>query len=210
MIRVVLVDDHRLVREGLRTLLDDLDDITVVGAAADGDEALTVVRECLPDVVLMDLSMPRTDGVEATRRIAAEHPDVLVVVLTSFAETARVQSALDAGAVGYLLKDSEPDMLVRGIRAVVAGESPLDPRVTRAAIAARSQKSPKTSLTDREREVLRLVGRGLANKQIGRILGISERTVKAHLTSAFSRIGVSDRTSAALWVQRNLVETPDA
>ena len=204
MIRVVLVDDHRLVRAGLQSLLDELDDIEVVGTAADGDEALAVVRATRPDVVLMDLSMARMDGVEATRQISAELPEVQVVVLTSFAEASRVQDALDAGAVGYLLKDTEPAALVRGIRSVMVGESPLDPRVTRAAVATRTSRQPTSPLTHRELEVLRLVGRGLANKQIGRILGISERTVKAHLTNAFSRIGVADRTSAALWVQKNL------
>jgi DNA-binding NarL/FixJ family response regulator len=203
---LVLVDDHRLVRAGLQSILEAAGDITVVGTAADGDEALASVREHRPDVVLMDLSMPRVDGVSATRQIVAEFPGVQVVVLTSFADSARVQDALDAGALGYLLKDTEPEVLVSGIRSVVAGESPLDPRVTRAVVAGRAarQATGPATLTDREREVLRLVGRGLANKQIGRVLGISERTVKAHLTNAFARIGVSDRTSAALWVQRNL------
>ncbi len=207
-IRVVLVDDHRLVREGLTSLLRSYGDIDVVATASDGDEALAVVQAHSPDVVLMDLSMPRTDGVVATRQIMAEVPSTQVVVLTSFAEAGRVQSALDAGAVGYLLKDSDPDSLVAGIRDVREGGAPLDPRVARAAIAPRVAPAPSASagagLTEREHEVLRLVGRGLANKQIARVLGISERTVKAHLTNAFARIGVGDRTSAALWVQRNL------
>lgn len=206
-IRVVLVDDHRLVRDGLSSLLSAYGDILVVGTAADGEEALRVVGECRPDVVLMDLSMPRRDGVAATAEIAVSYPETQVVVLTSFAEASRVQAALDAGAVGYLLKDSEPQALVTGLRDVVRGGAALDPRVARAAIAPR--KGPATTsggLTEREREVLRLVGKGLANKQIGRVLGISERTVKAHLTNAFARIGVGDRTSAALWVHRHLTE----
>lgn len=205
MIRVVLVDDHKIVRAGLVSLLEAHEDITVVGTAEDGTEALEVVGATLPDVVLMDLSMPRTDGVAATRAIVAEHADVQVVVLTSFADAERVHDALDAGAVGYLLKDTDPDDLVAGIRSVVSGGAPLDPRVARTVLTQRP-RAQATELTGRETEVLRLVGQGLANKQIARVLGISERTVKAHLTNAFGRIGVTDRTSAALWVQRNLSE----
>ena len=205
MIRVVLVDDHKIVRAGLVSLLEAHEDITVVGTAEDGAEALEVVAATLPDVVLMDLSMPRTDGVAATRAIVAEHADVQVVVLTSFADAERVHDALDAGAVGYLLKDTDPDDLVAGIRSVVSGGAPLDPRVARTVLTQRP-RAQATELTGRETEVLRLVGQGLANKQIARVLGISERTVKAHLTNAFGRIGVTDRTSAALWVQRNLSE----
>ena len=205
MIRVVLVDDHKIVRAGLVSLLEAHEDITVVGTAEDGAEALEVVGATLPDVVLMDLSMPRTDGVAATRAIVAEHADVQVVVLTSFADAERVHDALDAGAVGYLLKDTDPDDLVAGIRSVVSGGAPLDPRVARTVLTQRP-RAQATELTGRETEVLRLVGQGLANKQIARVLGISERTVKAHLTNAFGRIGVTDRTSAALWVQRNLSE----
>ncbi len=205
MIRVVLVDDHKIVRAGLVSLLEAHEDITVVGTAQDGTEALDVVSATLPDVVLMDLSMPKTDGVSATRAIVAAHPDVQVVVLTSFADAERVHDALDAGAVGYLLKDTDPDDLVAGIRSVVTGGAPLDPRVARTVLTHRP-RAQATELTGRETEVLRLVGQGLANKQIARILGISERTVKAHLTNAFGRIGVADRTSAALWVQRNLAE----
>jgi DNA-binding NarL/FixJ family response regulator len=205
VIRVVLVDDHKIVRAGLVSLLEAHEDITVVGTAEDGTEALEVVGATLPDVVLMDLSMPRTDGVAATRAIVAEHADVQVVVLTSFADAERVHDALDAGAVGYLLKDTDPDDLVAGIRSVVSGGAPLDPRVARTVLTQRP-RAQATELTARETEVLRLVGQGLANKQIARVLGISERTVKAHLTNAFGRIGVTDRTSAALWVQRNLSE----
>lgn len=203
MIRIVLVDDHKIVRAGLVALLGAHDDLAVVGTAEDGAQALDVVAATLPDVVLMDLSMPRTDGVAATRSIVAAHPDVQVVVLTSFADAERVHDALDAGAVGYLLKDTDPDDLVAGIRSVVRGGAPLDPRVARTVLAQRPR--PRTTgLTGRETEVLRLVAQGLANKQIARVLGISERTVKAHLTNAFGRIGVTDRTSAALWVQRHL------
>jgi DNA-binding NarL/FixJ family response regulator len=205
VIRIVLVDDHKIVRAGLVSLLEAHEDLTVVGTAQDGSEALDVVAATLPDVVLMDLSMPKTDGVSATRSIVAAHPDVQVVVLTSFADAERVHDALDAGAVGYLLKDTDPDDLVAGIRSVVTGGAPLDPRVARTVLTHRP-RTQTTELTGRETEVLRLVGQGLANKQIARVLGISERTVKAHLTNAFGRIGVADRTSAALWVQRNLAE----
>lgn len=203
MIRVLLVDDHQLVRAGLQSLLETVDDMTVVGAAADGTEAIELAAGCTPHVVLMDLSMPGMDGVEATRRIVAAHPAVSVVVLTSYADRDRILDALDAGAVGYLLKDGEPAELLRGIRAAAKGESPLDPRAARTVLGARLERRALGDLTDREREVLALVARGLANKQIARSLGISERTVKAHLTSVFQRIGVTDRTSAALWAQRH-------
>ena len=205
VIRILLVDDHQLVRAGLQSLFSSVPDLEVVGSAADGLEALAQVAAVRSQVVLMDLSMPGMDGIEATRRVVAAHPDVQVVVLTSFSDRDRVLDALEAGAVGYLLKDSEPEDLVRGIRAVTRGHSPLDPRVARTVLQAR--RAPAIELTDRERQVLGLVREGLANKQIARALGISERTVKAHLGNAFQRIGVADRTSAALWAQRHL---PDA
>jgi DNA-binding NarL/FixJ family response regulator len=202
--RVLLVDDHLLVRSGLEALLAATDDLQVVGAAGNGVEALQAARAEAPDVVLMDLSMPVMDGVTATRRILQEVPNAQVLVLTSFSDRERVVDALDAGAVGYVLKDSAPADLLDAVRAVARGESPLDPRVARTVLATRQARSAAGELTDREREVLALVARGLANKQIARSLGISERTVKAHLTSVFQRIGVGDRTSAALWAQRNL------
>lgn len=203
MIRVLLVDDHQLVRAGLESLLDTVSDMTVVGAAADGIDAVALAARTKPDVVLMDLSMPGLDGVEATRRIVGARPETFVVVLTSFSDRERILDALDAGAVGYLLKDAEPTELLRGIRAAARGESPLDPRAARTVLGARVERRAVRDLTDREREVLALVAKGLANKQIARSLGISERTVKAHLTSVFQRIGVADRTSAALWAQRH-------
>lgn len=206
MIRVVVVDDHAIVRRGLEQLLAGVDDVTVVGSAADGDEAVAVVRETRPDVVLMDLQMPGTDGVAATRAIVrGESGDAQVVVLTSFSDGERIMAALDAGAVGYLLKDTEPEDLVEGVRAAARGESPLHPKAARQLLATRSSRTAAgvAELTAREREVLGLVRQGLANKQIARRLGISERTVKAHLTSTFQRIGVVDRTQAALWAERN-------
>ncbi len=203
-IRIVLVDDHAVVRSGLAQLLGGADDIEVVGLAGEGAEALAVVRDTRPDVVMMDLQMPGMDGVEATRRIVAEGSGCEVVVLTSFSDSARIVAALDAGAMGYLLKDADPEDLLEGVRAVSRGESPLHPRVARQLLAARGGREPGVQLTPREAEVLGLVRAGLANKQIARRLEISERTVKAHLTSVFQRIGVSDRTQAALWAERNL------
>ncbi len=200
-IRIVLVDDHAVVRRGLEQLLSGVDGVEVVGTAADGAAAVEVVREARPDIVLMDLQMPGVDGVEATRQITADGgPDVLV--LTSFSDTDRIVAALDAGAVGYLLKDAEPDDVIAGIRAVARGESPIHPRAARQLLGARQSAAPTADLTPRELEVLTLVRAGLANKQIARRLGISERTVKAHLTSIFSSIGVLDRTQAALWAER--------
>jgi DNA-binding NarL/FixJ family response regulator len=204
-IRVVLVDDHAVVRTGLAQLLGGAGDIEVVGQAGDGAEALDRVRETRPDVVLMDLQMPRVDGVEATRRIVAEELGAEVVVLTSFSDSARIVAALDAGAVGYLLKDADPEEVLDGVRAVSRGESPLHPKVARELLTSREQTpSADVALTPREAEVLGLVKAGLANKQIARRLEISERTVKAHLTSVFQRIGVADRTQAALWAERHL------
>jgi DNA-binding NarL/FixJ family response regulator len=202
-IRVALVDDHAVVRRGLAELLSSTPDIEVVGTADDGDGVLALVRSEEPDVVLMDLQMPGTDGVTATRLVVTAEPHVQVLVLTSFSDSERIVAALDAGAVGYLLKDADPDDIIAGVRAVARGESPLHPRAARELLLSRSRPAERPALTARETDVLRLVQQGLANKQIARRLGISERTVKAHLTSAFQRIGVVDRTQAALWAERH-------
>jgi DNA-binding NarL/FixJ family response regulator len=200
MIRVLLADDHGVVRDGLARLLGSVPDIEVVAAAADGDQAVELAREHRPDVVLMDLRMPGMGGSEATRRLLESDPAMHVVILTSFSERDEILGALDAGAIGYLLKDAEPDELIRGVRAAAQGDSPLDPKAARTLIGSRSggQSHP---LTDREREVLQLVARGLPNKLIARELGISEKTVKAHLTTVFQRIGVTDRVQAAMWAR---------
>ena len=202
MIRLLLADDHAVVRDALRQLLDQVEDLDVVAAAGDGDEAAELAARHAPDVVLMDLEMPRLTGAEATRRIVAERPETRVVILTSFSDRERILDALDAGAVGYLLKDAEPDELVRGIRAAARGESPLAPRAATAVLQARAARPPAPELTQREAEVLELLGDGLPNKLIARRLGISEKTVKAHVTRVFHALGVTDRTQAALWVQR--------
>lgn len=202
-IRVLIVDDHAVLRAGLEQLLAAEPDLDVVGKASSGDEAIALARAERPDVVLMDLQMPGTDGVSATRSIVGEElADVLV--LTSYSDAERIVGALDAGALGYLLKDAEPDEVLQGIRAVARGESPINPRAARELLGSRrTTGTAAADLTPREREVLALVRQGLANKQIARRLGISERTVKAHLTSTFQRIGVVDRTQAALWAERH-------
>ena len=203
MIRVLVVDDHAMVRSGLATLLEASGDITVVGQAPDGRSAVTQARDVTPDVVLMDLSMPVMDGAEATRQVLEAVPEAKVVVLTSFSDRERVREALEAGAVGYQLKDGEPAELLAAVRAAAAGHAPLDPRVARVLLPHPGER-PADALSPREQEVLRLVAEGLANKQIGRALGISERTVKAHLGRVFRQIGVVDRTSAALWARDHL------
>jgi DNA-binding NarL/FixJ family response regulator len=205
VIRVLLVDDHALVRRGLTDLFATTADIDVVGAVEDGAGAAEAARASAPDVVLMDLSMPGLDGIDATREVLAALPDVRVIVLTSFCENERILAALDAGAVGYLLKDAEPDDVSRAVRDAAAGLVPLSPRAARALLPAnRGDRRPVAeALSTREREVLSLVAVGLPNKSIARRLDISEKTVKAHLTRVFATLGVADRTSAALWAQRH-------
>jgi DNA-binding NarL/FixJ family response regulator len=204
LIRVLIAEDHAVVRSGLLQLLGNVAEVEVVGAASDGEEAVALAAAERPDVVLMDLEMPALDGIEATRRIRAADESVNVVVLTAFSDRRRILDAIDAGAVGYLLKDAEPEELVRGLEAAARGESPLDPKAAQALVAARAAQGSDPELTPREREVLALLADGLPNKLIARRLEISEKTVKAHLTNIFHRIGVSDRTQAALWAHSNL------
>jgi DNA-binding NarL/FixJ family response regulator len=202
VIRVVLVDDHPLVRAGLAQMLDHGDDLSVVGVAGDGVEAQAVVAEQRPDLVLMDISMPEMDGIEATGLLRSAFPELRVVMLTSFSDRDRILEAIDAGAAGYLLKDAEPEEIIQGIRAAVAGGSPLDPRAATALVEQRQrEQTAEVALTPREIEVLQCLGDGLANKAIARRLGIAEKTVKAHLTRVFCAIGVSDRTQAVLWAR---------
>lgn len=202
MITVLVADDHQVVRAGLASLLSASDDIDVAETVADGNQAVAAYERLKPDVVLMDLSMPRLDGVGATRAIITGDPAARVVILTSFSDRARIEDALDAGACGYVLKDAEPESLAAAVRAAASGGSPLDPRVAATLLRARRPAS-EPELTGREREVLRCVVDGLSNKQIARQLDISEKTVKAHLGKVFQRLGVADRTAAALWAERS-------
>jgi len=210
-IRVLIADDHAVVRQGLRTFLELQEDIEVVGDAADGEAALAGVQRHEPDVVLMDLVMPNLGGVEAIRRLRELRPETRVLVLTSFLDDEKLFPAVRAGAAGYLLKDIEPAELVRAIRTVADGEALLHP-----AVAARLMEEfsdterpvAEEALTAREREVLLLIARGLPNKQIALELGIAEKTVKTHVSSILSKLGLTDRTQAALYaVRAGLIES---
>ena len=204
-IRVLLVDDHAVVREGLRAFLQLQDGIVVVGEATDGEQAIEAAGRLRPDVVLMDLVMPRLDGVGAMIRLRDEVPESRVIVLTSFAEDDRLLPAIRAGAAGYLLKNVEPRELARAVRAAQAGEALLDPVVAARLvdeIASRAAVRPGLDITPREREVLDLIARGYSNKRIALELAISEKTVKAHVGRLLAKLGVADRTQAALLAVR--------
>jgi DNA-binding NarL/FixJ family response regulator len=203
MITVLIADDHGVIRDGLGRLIEALEDMELVGVAADGAQAVERSAATQPDVVLMDLEMAGMDGIEATRRILIDRPGTAVLVLTSFSDRPRILGALEAGACGYLLKDVTADQVAEGIRAAARGESPLDPRAARTVLAARAEPDPAAGLSQREREVLGLLVEGLPNKLIARRLEISEKTVKSHLTNVFRAIDVTDRTQAALWAERN-------
>jgi two-component system, NarL family, response regulator LiaR len=210
-IRVLIADDHAVVRQGLKTFLELQDDIEVVEDVADGEAAVAAVEREAPDVVLMDLVMPGVDGVEAIRRIREGRPQARVLVLSSFLDDERLFPAVRAGAAGYLLKDVEPRELVKAIRTVHGGEALLHPAVAARLMdefaAGRAPEPNADGLTEREREVLTLIARGLPNKLIARDLSISEKTVKAHVSSILGKLGVSDRTQAALYAVRSgLVE----
>jgi two-component system, NarL family, response regulator LiaR len=203
-IRVLVVDDHAVVREGLRTFLSLQDGIEVVGEAADGREAIAAARRLRPDVVLMDLVMPRVDGVQAMRELRDHVPGARVIVLTSFLEDDRLLPAIRAGAAGYLLKNVEPSELARAVRTADAGDALIDPAVAaRLVDALASDHRPEQPLTAREQDVLDLLARGYANKRIARELGIAEKTVKTHVSHVLAKLGVSDRTQAALYATRN-------
>jgi two-component system, NarL family, response regulator LiaR len=200
-IAVLLVDDHAVVREGLRTFLELQDGIDVVGEAADGEAAVREAERVRPDVILMDLVMPRLDGVGAMRELRRRVPETRVIVLTSFADDERLLGAIRAGAAGYLLKNAEPQEVVRAVRAASAGQTLLDPAVAARvveSIADRDQVAGAESLTPREREVLGLIARGRSNKLIARELGIAEKTVKTHVGHVLAKLGVTDRTQAAV------------
>jgi DNA-binding NarL/FixJ family response regulator len=209
MIRVLIVDDHAIVRTGLYQLLTTTDDLEPVGGATNGEQAVAMAAELHPDVVVMDLSMPDTDGIAATRRIVEENPQTHVLVLTLFSDRNRILAAVDAGAEGYLLKESATEEILTGIRQLVVGGSPLDPKAARELVTSRREPPEEIKLTTREQQVLRMLGAGLSNQAIARKLGITVRTVKAHLTSIFQSLGVTDRTQAALWAQRHDQRPPD-
>ena len=204
-IRVLVVDDHAGVREGLRTFLSLQDGIEVVGEAGDGREAVAIAERERPDVVLMDLVMPRLDGVQAMRELRARVPRARVIVLTSFLEDDRLLPAIRAGAAGYLLKNVEPSELARAVRAADAGEALIDPVVAARlvdALADADDHRDEQPLTAREQEVLDLIARGYANKRIALELGIAEKTVKTHVGHVLAKLGVADRTQAALYATR--------
>ena len=206
-IRLLLVDDHGVVRAGLRMYLHGQPDLEVVGEAGDGAAAIARVQELAPDVVLMDLQMPGMDGVDATRQIRATHPEVEVVVLTTFLDGARISTAIQAGAIGYVLKDVPPGELADAIRAAARGEVHLAPAVQRMLMQAMAHPdhagpSPE-ALTEREREVLALLAAGRSNKDIARHLHVSERTVKGHVGGVLGKLGLASRTQAAIYAMRH-------
>ena len=206
-IRVVIADDHNVVRKGIRDLLSDEDDIAVVGEARNGHEAVDLATALQPDVVVMDIAMPELTGVEATRQIRAQAPDVRVLVLTAYDDDPYIYSLLDAGATGYILKTAESREIVRAVRATAAGQSALDPAVAPRLIARLTKPAAGgDTLTERELDVLRLAARGQTNKQIGAELAISDRTVQNHLANIYAKLGVASRTEAVTAaLQRHLI-----
>ncbi len=212
-ISVLIADDHPVVRQGLHSFLQLQDDIDVVGEAADGLEAVEKVAELLPDVVLMDLVMPKVDGIAAIRRITAISPSTRILVLTSFSDDDRVFSAIRAGALGYLMKDSSPADLAEAIRVVYRGEPSLDPSIAKKLMDHLSKGDEviaEEDLTMREKEVLRLIARGNSNKEIAASLQISEKTVKNHVTNILQKLHLSDRTQAALYAVRRRMAGDDS
>ncbi len=214
-IRVLIVDDHQIVRQGLRNFLELNEDIAVIGEAADGIGALESATELRPDVILMDLVMPRMDGITATMEIKKKNPGVMVIALTSFTEDDKVIPAIQAGACSYLLKDVSPDDLVEAIRAAAKGEARLHPDVTRKLMQQVSKPVPAqkehlpSEITDRELDVIRLVAEGKSNQEIANELVISEKTVKTHLSNIFSKLGLVDRTQLAIFAIKNNLVNPD-
>ncbi len=207
MIRVIVVDDHPVVCAGLARLIGAEDDIEVIATSLDGETAIQMDIDQRPDVMLMDLSMHPVDGVEATRRIMANRPGAHVLVLAATADPPHVLAAIDAGALGFLLKDSDPTSIAEGIRSAARGEAPIDPRLALTLVRDRHERRSGLKLTERETEVLKLAVRGLPNRQIGDLLGIGEKTVKAHLGRVYERIGVTNRADAVAWaIDTDLVD----
>jgi NarL family two-component system response regulator LiaR len=212
-ISVLIADDHPVVRQGLHSFLQLQDDLEIVGEAADGLEAVEKVAELLPDVVLMDLVMPKVDGIAAIRRITALSPSTRVLVLTSYSDDDKVFSAIRAGALGYLMKDSSPADLSESIRAVYRGEPSLDPDIAKKLMEHLSKGEEviaEEDLTMREKDVLRLIARGNSNKEIAASLEISEKTVKNHVTNILQKLHLSDRTQAALYAVRRRMAGDDS
>lgn len=207
-IRVALVDDYVLVRKGMSTLLAGADDIEVVGEAGDGDEVLELVERVAPDVVLMDLRMPRVDGIEATRLLRAAHPDVRVLVLTAYPDDHRVLDAVRAGASGYLLKDVEEDDLAAAVRAVHEGRVLVAPGPADQLAGGLARDERERALTQRERDVLGALGGGMSNREIALLLGLSEKTVKNHVSAVLAKLDLADRTQAALYAVRHSFQSP--
>jgi NarL family two-component system response regulator LiaR len=204
-IRVLIADDHAVLREGLRSFLELQPGIEIVGDAADGAEAVELAQRLRPGVVLMDLVMPKLDGVEAMRELNERVPGTRVIILTSYIDDDRLLPAIRAGAAGYLLKNAEPQELARAIRTAAAGEALIDPSVAARLVERLSQDESRDdyeTLTAREREVLELIGRGYSNKRIALELGIAEKTVKTHVSNLLGKLGVADRTQAALYASR--------
>lgn len=207
MIRVIVVDDHPVVCAGLARLIGAEDDIDVIATSLDGETAIRLESEHRPDVMLMDLSMHPVDGVEATRRIMTANPNAHVLVLAATADPPHVLAAIDAGALGFLLKDSDPTAIAEGIRSAARGESPIDPRLALTLVRDRHGRRSGMKLTERETEVLRLAAMGMPNRRIGDQLGIGEKTVKAHLGRVYERIGVTNRADAVAWaIDTDLVD----
>jgi NarL family two-component system response regulator LiaR len=213
-IHILIADDHAIVREGLRWLIDTEPGMELVGEATDGVEAVLKARSLQPDVILLDLVMPRKDGIEAIGEIKQENPEARVLVLTSFAEDEKVFSAIKAGALGYLLKDSSPQELLQAIRDVHRGESSLHPTIARKLIGELSRPSDLSAteepLTERELEVLSLVARGLSNQDIADRLVVSERTVRTHVSNILDKLHLANRTQAALYAVREGLASPDS
>jgi NarL family two-component system response regulator LiaR len=212
-VRVLIVDDHAIVRKGIRALLSEADGFEVVGEADNGQEAVLRAEESSPDVILMDLLMPGMDGIEATRQITSRRPQARILVLTSFAADNKVFPAIKAGASGYLLKDSSPDELVRAIRQVHRGEPSLHPTIARkllqeVAHPAELQPAPE-ALTAREMMVLRLIAQGLSNQEIADRISVSEPTVRTHVSRILGKLHVASRTQAALYAVREGLTDPD-
>jgi DNA-binding NarL/FixJ family response regulator len=204
-IRVLIADDHAVLREGLRSFLELQDGIEIVGDAADGAEAVELALQLRPAVVLMDLVMPKLDGVEAMQRLREHAPETRVIILTSFIDDDRLLPAMRAGAAGYLLKNAEPHELARAIRAAAAGEALIDPSVAARLVETLAEEQRDHSydrLTAREREVLDLIGRGFSNKRIALELGIADKTAKTHVSNLLGKLGLADRTQAALYATR--------